>query len=191
MKNIRSLLSEGLWNNNPINKMALGLCSALAVTNFIDNTLIMSLSVTITLLLNSFLISALRKLIPEQIRMITYMIVISTVVILIDIILKIYIPVASKELGPYVPLIITNCIIMGRAEAFAIKNSIIPSLIDAFAMGLGYSWTLTTIAIFRELLGSESFLSIGIFSIPPGAFFMLGFLILITNKIRKKGTQNG
>lgn len=195
MKPYKELLKSGLWRNNPILRLALGLCSTLAVTNFVKNTVIMSISVTITLIINSITVSALRKIIPVKIRMITYMIITSTIVILIDILLKIYFPDISKELGPYVPLIITNCIIMGRSEAFAIKNSIGKSFIDAVAMGAGYSGALIILSIVRELIGAGSFWGIKIesniepielFSIPPGAFFTLGLLIFVVNKISKK-----
>ncbi len=194
--NRKKIMREGLWDNNPIFRMALGLCSTLAVTNQLFNTIIMSSSVLITLILNSLIISLLRNIIPERVRMISYMIITSTIVILVDMVLKLFLPEISKELGPYVALIITNCIIMGRAEAFAINNGVLDSVIDAVSIGLGYSLSLIALAIVREILGfgtimgyslfSGAFTPIKLFATPPGAFFMLGIFILIINRISKK-----
>lgn len=194
--NRKKIFTDGLWDNNPIFRMALGLCSTLAVTNLIFNTLVMSLSVLVTLILNSLIISLLRNLIPERVRMISYMLITSTIVILVDMVLKIYLPEISKELGPYVALIITNCIIMGRAEAFAINSGVVDSVIDAVSVGLGYSLSLIVLSIVREVLGFGSFVGMpllkGLFipikllTIPPGAFFMLGIFILIVNKVGER-----
>ena len=133
-------------------------------------------------------------LIPERVRMITYMLIISTLVITVDQFLKIFIPGISRALGPYVALIITNCILMGRAEAFAINNPVGISIVDALGVGLGYTFSLMTIALFRELFGfgtifglkiiHEAVTPIGLFSVPPGAFFALGIFILFINSIR-------
>ncbi len=195
----KEIFIEGLWENNPIFKMALGLCSTLAVTNLVKNTLIMSASVLVTLMLNSVIVSLLRKIIPEKIRMISYMLITSTLVIMIDMALKIVLPEVSKQLGPYVALIITNCIIMGRAEAFAINNTVLNSFVDASSIGLGYSFSLISLSIIRELLGFGTIMGYTItkgffepfklLSIPPGAFFMLGVFILIVNTISKKGDK--
>ncbi len=194
------ILKDGLWANNPIFRMALGLCSTLAVTNLLLNTLIMATSVTVTLILNSIIISALRNIIPEKIRMISYMIITSALVIIIDMVIKIYYPEISKQLGPYVALIITNCIIMGRAEAFAISNGVVDSFLDAVSIGFGYSLSLISLAIVRELLGfgtllgytitKDLFAPFKLLSIPPGAFFMLGIFILIVNTISNKKGGN-
>lgn len=192
----KNILKEGLWENNPIFRMTLGLCSTLAVTNLVKNTVIMSISVLVTLILNSVITSLLRNLIPERVRMIAYMVITSTLVIMVDMVLKIFLPDISRQLGPYVALIITNCIIMGRAEAFAINNGVIDSFIDAFSVGTGYSLSLITLAIVREFLGfgtiwgfeitANLFEPFKLLTIPPGAFFMLGFLILGTNIISKR-----
>lgn len=185
---------EGLWHNNPIFGMVLGLCSTLAVTNLMNNALVMSLAVTVVLILNSAIIASLRNIIPERVRMIAYMLVISTLVITVDRFLKIFVPDISNALGPYVALIITNCILMGRAEAFAINNPVGISVMDALGVGLGYTFSLMVLAFFRELLGFGSFFGIRIipegistlslFSVPPGAFFALGIFILVINSIR-------
>lgn len=192
----KKILTEGLWENNPIFRMTLGLCSTLAVTNLVENTVIMSISVLVTLILNSVITSLLRHLIPERVRMIAYMVITSTLVIMVDMVLKIFLPDISKQLGPYVALIITNCIIMGRAEAFAINNGVVDSFLDAFSVGTGYSLSLIFLALVREFLGfgtiwgfeitANLFEPFKLLTIPPGAFFMLGFLILVTNVISRR-----
>ena len=126
--------------------MMLGLCSTLAVTNLMANALVMSLAVTVVLVVNSAIISGLRNIIPDRVRMITYMLIISALVITVDQFLKIFVPDVSRALGPYVALIITNCILMGRAEAYAINNPVGISVVDALGVGLGYTFSLMTIA---------------------------------------------
>ncbi|RKX72687.1 MAG: NADH:ubiquinone reductase (Na(+)-transporting) subunit D [Spirochaetes bacterium] len=194
------VFKEGVWHNNPIFGMMLGLCSTLAVTNLVSNALVMSIAVTLVLVVNSAIISSLRNLIPERVRMIAYMLIISSLVITVDMVLKIVLPEASKALGPYVALIITNCILMGRAEAYAINNTVGLSVSDALGVGLGYTFSLTIISIFRELIGFGSILGfavlpdqfphVALFTIPPGAFFALGTFILIINAIRNRGKKS-
>jgi len=194
------VFKEGVWHNNPIFGMMLGLCSTLAVTNLVSNALVMSIAVTLVLVVNSAIISSLRNLIPERVRMIAYMLIISSLVITVDMVLKIVLPEASKALGPYVALIITNCILMGRAEAYAINNTVGLSVSDALGVGLGYTFSLTIISIFRELIGFGSILGftvlpdqfphVALFTIPPGAFFALGTFILIINTIRSRGEKS-
>jgi len=194
------VFKEGVWHNNPIFGMMLGLCSTLAVTNLVSNALVMSIAVTLVLVVNSAIISSLRNLIHERVRMIAYMLIISSLVITVDMVLKIVLPEASKALGPYVALIITNCILMGRAEAYAINNTVGLSVADALGVGLGYTFSLTIISIFRELIGfgsllgftvlPEEFPHVSLFTIPPGAFFALGTFILIINTIRNRGEKS-
>jgi Na+-transporting NADH:ubiquinone oxidoreductase subunit D len=193
------VLSEGVWNNNPIFGMMLGLCSTLAVTNLLSNAFVMSVSVTVVLVVNSAIVAALRNYIPEKVRMVVFMLITSTLVIAVDMVLKILLPDISKALGPYVALIITNCIIMGRAEAFASNNSVGLSIADSFGVGIGYTFSLMVIAFFRELLGFGSLFgfrvlpegveAIQLLSIPPGAFFALGVFILVINWIRSKNSD--
>lgn len=188
---------EGIWHNNPIFGMMLGLCSTLAVTNLMANALVMCLSVTAVLCVNSVVISLLSKYIPDRVRMVVYMMITSTLVITVDMVIKILLPTVSAALGPYVALIITNCIIMGRAEAFAVNNDVRLSFADSLGVGAGYTFSLMTIALFRELVGFGSVFghkllpdhveAVKMFSIPPGAFFTLGVFILIINTIRKRG----
>ena len=143
-----------LGKDNPVFVQILGICSTLAVTNKLENTVVMTLGVMFTTALSSFTISIFRKLIPARIRMMVETLIIATFVIIVDIVLKAYMPDIWKQLGPYVGLIITNCIIMGRAEAFALNNKPGLSLIDGLASGLGYAYVLLIIAFFRELLGT-------------------------------------
>ena len=190
---------NGLWRDQPIFSMVLGICSALAVSNRVDNALAMGAGVTFVLLATALLIALLRRIIPGRVRMITYMIVIATIVIVVDRTLKALYPDISQAIGPYVGLIITNCIIMGRAEAFYAQNSIGRSLIDAVANGLGYTYTLVLIAVVRELLGfgtilgfqvmPEGFTTWVVMAMAPGAFFVLSIFIWITRTLSKTGLE--
>lgn len=185
----------GIWRDHPIFSMILGICSALAVSNRLENAIAMSAGVTFVLLATAIIISALRKLVPHRVRMITYMVTIATFVIIVDRFLKAFYPGISESIGPYVGLIITNCIIMGRAEAFYIQNNVFQSIIDALANGIGYGYTLMSIAAVRELLGFGTLLGIKIMpegftkwvvlSMAPGAFFVLSIFIWITRTLSK------
>jgi Na+-transporting NADH:ubiquinone oxidoreductase subunit D len=195
------IVAEGVWHNNPIFGMVLGLCSTLAVTNLMSNALVMGISVTAVIVLNSLIISLIRDYIPERTRMIVYMLITATLVIAVDRFLRIFVPDISNALGPYVALIITNCLVMGRAEAFAINNSPVLSILDGWGVGLGYTLSLLIISFFRELVGfgsvfgmrilPASITPMALFSIPPGAFFTLGTYILLINVIRKKKEKSG
>ncbi|MDC7222315.1 MAG: NADH:ubiquinone reductase (Na(+)-transporting) subunit D [Spirochaetales bacterium] len=178
-----------LGKENPVFAQVLGICSTLAVTNNLENTVVMVLGVMFTTTLSSFVFSLLRKVIPGRVRMIAETLIIATFVIIVDIVLKAYMPEIWQQLGPYVGLIITNCIVMGRLEAFAASNPPGLSLIDGLASGLGYAYVLVIIAFFRELLGSGTvwgFTVLGdwwtnwaIMIMPPGAFFMLAIFIWV------------
>lgn len=182
------ILNDGLLSENPIFRQVLGICSALAVTNLLANTFFMSFGVTVATALTSFTVSALRNYIPKRIRMIVQVIIIATYVMMIDILIKAVAPEIHRFIGPYVGLIITNCIIMGRAEAFASQNKPLPSLVDGFANGLGYSVILMLIAVIREIAGFGTLLGYAlptrdlwwhqwtIMVMPPGAFFMLAIV---------------
>ena len=191
-----SYFIESFWYNNATFGMVLAICSALAVTTSLANAFVMGISVTAVLIISSAIISLMRSIIPEKVRMIAFMLIISTFVILVDFILKIYLPVVSKALGPYVGLIITNCLLMGRAEAFAIKHPPFHSILDAMGTGLGYLMSIMVLATIRELLGSgslfgrnilgESWQGWGLLMGPAGAFFVLGFYILLAHYIQKR-----
>ncbi len=181
----KHIFFKALWEENPVFRQVLGICSTLAVTNLLANTLFMCFGVIFTTALSSFVISLLRNFIPKRIRMIVQVLIIASFVMMVDILIKALAPDIHRFIGPYVGLIITNCIIMGRAEAFAAQNKPLVSLIDGFASGIGYSLILIVIACIREPLGFGTFLGYQlpakelwwhqwtIMVMPPGAFFML------------------
>jgi Na+-transporting NADH:ubiquinone oxidoreductase subunit D len=185
---VKTLFYDGFWKSNPIFVQVLGICSTLAVTNLLANTLFMCAGLIFSTAMSSLTISLLRKQIPARIRMIVQVLIIATFVMMVDIIIKATAPEIHRFIGPYVGLIITNCIIMGRAEAFAMQNKPIASFIDGIAMGLGYSAVLIIIALVREPLGFGTILGYKlpalqiwwhqwtIMVMAPGAFFMLGLL---------------
>lgn len=189
--NKKDIFINSAINDNPIWKQILGICSALAVTNLMLNSLVMGLGVIFTLALSSFTISLIRDYTPRRVRMMVQTLIIASYVIIVDIFLKAYYPDMSRALGPYVGLIITNCIIMGRAEAFAQKNNPFNSLIDGVAAGAGYTLVLLLISLVRELLGFGSifglqilgdwWISWSIMVMAPSAFFVLGLLIWFIN----------
>lgn len=183
-------VKNGIWGDHPIFSMVLGICSALAITNRVENAIALGAGVTFVLVATALIISLLKTFIPLRVRIITYMITIASFVIIVDKFLKAFYPGISEAIGPYVGLIITNCIIMGRAEAFYMKNNIMNSLLDAVANGISYSYTLIIIAIIRELLGFGTLLGIRVMpggwtnwvvmSMAPGAFFLLGIFLWIS-----------
>ncbi len=192
----KEIFKVSAFTENSVWKQILGICSALAVTNLLINSLVMGLGVIFTLALSGFTISLIRDLIPRRIRMMVQTLIIASYVIIVDLFLKAYFPEISKSLGPYVGLIITNCIIMGRAEAFAGKNSPLDSLVDGIGAGVGYTLVLLLIAFIRELFGFGSLFGIkvlgdwwqnwSIMVMAPSAFFMLAILIWIINSKSKK-----
>ncbi len=155
---INKIVSEGLWQNNPIFKQVLGICSTLAVTNLVLNTMVMCVALVFTLSLSSATVSVLRKFTPRNIRMMVETLIIAFYVIIVDVILKAYWPQMSGSLGPYVGLIITNCIVMGRCEAYGNTQPVGQAFLDGFFNALGYSFVLLIIAIFRELFGMGTLL---------------------------------
>ena len=197
---VKKIILEDMGANNPVFGQILGICSTLAVTNVFKNTLVMTLGVIFTTALSSFTVSIFRKIIPSRVRMMAETLIIATYVIIVDITLKAYFPDIWQQLGPYVGLIITNCIIMGRAEAFALSNGPVLSLIDGLASGSGYAYVLLIIAFFRELLGSGTiwgyhilgdwWTNWSIMIMPPGAFFMLAvFIWIVRGSIAKTQTE--
>lgn len=197
MKKYKKILKTGIITDNPVLIQVIGICSALAVTNLALNSLIMGLALTFTTALSSFFISMLKDITPKHIRMVVQVFIISFFVIIVDIFLKAYMPSMSKTLGPYVGLIITNCIIMGRAEAYAISNPPVMSLVDGFAAGIGYTLVLLCVSIIREILGfgsvfgfrimPEGFVPWTLMVMPPGAFFVLPIIMwIVYNLVNKK-----
>jgi Na+-transporting NADH:ubiquinone oxidoreductase subunit D len=195
----KKILRDGIWDDNPVFRQLIGLCSALAVTNLCMNSFIMGMGLTFVTGLSSFTISLIRQFTPKHIRMMVQVLIIAVYVIIVDIFLRAYMPELSKALGPYVGLIITNCIIMGRAEAYAQNNPPIPSLIDGIANGLGYTLVLLSIAVVREILAfgsifgikilGEGFVPWTIMIMPPSAFFLLAIIIWVTHNIQDKKSE--
>lgn len=188
---VKKIFRTGIWDDNPVFRQILGICSALAVTNLMMNSLIMGLGLIFVTALSSLTISIIRQFTPKHIRMMVQVLIISAYVIIVDIFLKAYLPEMSKALGPYVGLIITNCIIMGRAEAYAQKNPPLESFLDGVAAGSGYTMVLLMIAFFRELMGFGTIFGYRVFGdwwtpwsimvMPPAAFFILAIIIWITH----------
>ena len=195
-------LKEGAWANNPLAIQMLGICSALAVTNRLENSLVMGAALIFVCVGSNLLVSLLRKYTPHRIRMVAEVAIIATFVILFDQFLKAFYWEMSKQLGPYVGLIITNCIVMGRAEAFALQNPPLLSIVDGVANGLGYAVVLAIIGFFRELLGTGEIFGKAVLSaawyepnqlmiLAPGAFFALGIVIGIFNAIKGPDPEEG
>ena len=193
-KNVERLYN-GLIKENPTFVLMLGMCPTLAVTSSAINGLGMGLSTTVVLVLSNMLISAFRKVIPDGVRMPAYIVIVASLVTVVQFIMQAYTPSLSESLGVYIPLIVVNCIILGRAESYASKNPVVPSIFDGLGMGLGFTMGLTLIGLFRELLGAGQifgfqilslswFTPITIFVMAPGAFFVLAALIAIQNQIR-------
>lgn len=200
MANLKETLLNPIFKGNPITVLVLGICSSLAVTVQLKGALVMALSVTIVTGLSSLVVSMMRKSIPNRIRIIVQLVVVSLMVILVDQVLKAYAYSISKTLSVYVGLIITNCIVMGRIEAFALSNKPVPSLLDGLANGAGYGMILIIVAFFRELLGSGTILGFrvipealytagymnnGLVILPPMALILLGCIVWVQRSIQK------
>lgn len=200
MANLKETLLNPIFKGNPITVLVLGICSSLAVTVQLKGALVIALSVTIVTGLSSLVVSMMRKSIPNRIRIIVQLVVVSLMVILVDQVLKAYAYSISKTLSVYVGLIITNCIVMGRIEAFALSNKPVPSLLDGLANGAGYGMILIIVAFFRELLGSGTLLGFrvipeafytagymnnGLVILPPMALILLGCIVWVQRSIQK------
>ncbi len=187
------ILKSNVWNSNPIFIQILGICSTLAVTNNLSNTFIMTLGLIFVAAFTNITVSLLKNIIPRKVRMILQTLIIAFYVIIVDILLRAYLPEISKALGPYVGLIITNCIIMGRAEAFAQSHGPLISAWDGITSGLGYMWVLMVIAFIRELMGFGTLFGITVLPagftpwtimvMAPSAFFLLGTFIWVAKTI--------
>lgn len=196
MAKTKEILIDPLSDNNPITIQVLGICSALAVTVKMETAAVMCVALTVVLTFSNFILSLLRKVTPGKIRMIVEMAVIASLVIMADQFLRAFLFDVSRQLSVFVGLIITNCIVMGRAEAFAMQNPPIPSLIDGFGNSLGYSAVLLTVASMREILGSgtwfgyslmpEGYIGNGLALLAPGAFIIIGLIIWAQRTIIKK-----
>lgn len=196
-------LYNGIIKENPTLVLILGMCPTLAVTTSAINGI--GLSTTVVLLLSNTLISMLRKFIPDRVRMPAYIVIVASLVTVVQFLLEAYVPALYEALGIYIPLIVVNCIILGRAEAYASKNPVFPSAMDGLGMGLGFTCSLTILGMIRELLGGGTFLSNGataVFTIPqsvytpanifilaPGAFIVLAFIIAIRNRVIRRNQE--
>ena len=186
-----AVLTRGFWHENPVLVQTLGLCSALAVTNAVANSLAMGLATTFVLVGSSIIVSTLRKIIPHQIRITTYILIIATFLAIADMLLEAIVPDVHKAMGPYIALIITNCIVLGRQEAFASRQPVGLAMLDALGNGVGFTIALLLMGIPREVLGNGTFLGIHVMPssfepwvvmlLPPGGFFMIGTLLLVAN----------
>lgn len=196
MNNKNSIFLNGLIYENPTFVQLLGMCPTLAVTTTLANGFGMGLSATAVLIMSNILISLLRKIIPDKVRIAAYIVIIATFVTIVQMALQAYVPALYGSLGLFIPLIVVNCIILARAEAFASKNSVLRSAVDGIGMGLGFTAALSIISAVREIIGqgtilghtvySGAFKPIAIISMPPGGFITLGILIAAINFIAKK-----
>ena len=185
---------NGLIKENPTFVLLLGMCPTLGTTSSALNGMSMGLATTFVLICSNIVIALLKKFIPDMVRIPAYIVVIASFVTLLQMLMQAYLPSLYASLGLFIPLIVVNCIILGRAEAFAAKNTALPSLFDGLGMGLGFTWALTLLGAVRELLGTgavfgftllPSAANMLVFVLAPGAFIVLGYLIAIVNKIKK------
>ena len=194
-------LKNGILTENPTFVLMLGMCPTLAVTTSAVNGLGMGLTTMVVLALSNMFISMLRKVIPDKVRIPAFIVVIASFVTVVELLLKAFIPFLYSALGLYIPLIVVNCIILGRAESYASKNGVVSSLFDGIGMGLGFTAALTIIGAVRELIGAgelfgyhvlpESYVPCSIFVLAPGAFFVLAALTAIQNKVKIAGERKG
>ena len=194
-------LYNGLIKENPTFVLMLGMCPTLAVTTSAINGVGMGLSTTVVLVLSNMLISMLRKIIPDSVRMPAFIVVVASFVTIVQFLLEGFIPSLYDSLGLYIPLIVVNCIILGRAESYASKNPVLPSIFDGIGMGLGFTIGLTSIGIVREVIGAgqifgkqimpSSYEPVTIFILAPGAFFVLAGLVAIQNKVKRNAANKG
>ena len=207
MNNCTERLYNGLIKENPTFVLMLGMCPTLAVTTSAINGLGMGLSTTVVLVLSNMLISMLRKIIPDSVRMPAFIVVVASFVTIVQFLLEGFVPSLYSALGLYIPLIVVNCIILGRAESYASKNPVLPSLFDGLGMGLGFTFGLTCIGIVRELIGAGAifgvqilpladsatgtvgYTPVTIFILAPGAFLVLAGLVALQNKIKNKAAK--
>jgi electron transport complex protein RnfE len=186
--------SKGLIRENAVFALFLGLCPTLGVTTSAINGLGMGLATTFVLVMSNLVISLVKNLIPDKVRIPAFIVIIATFVTVVELVMKGYVPVLFDALGLFIPLIVVNCVVLGRAEAFASKNTVWSSLVDGAGMGLGFTMALTILGTVREILGSGAFFGMKmisgdamlLFILPPGAFIALGYLIVLANMLKDK-----
>lgn len=187
--------SKGIFKENPIFVIVLGLCPALAVSTSLENAVGMGVAATFVLVFSNLIISAIRNIVPNKIRIPCFIVVIASFVTIVELLIAAFTPTLQERLGIFIPLIVVNCIIMGRAEAFASRNKVLPAIFDGLGMGAGFTLALSMVALIREVLGSGKFFGqvifkdfnpAGIMVLPPGALLTLGVLIAVSNLIKQK-----
>ena len=196
MKDLRKIFMNGIIDENPTFRMVLGMCPTLAITTAASNGIGMGLAVTFVLVFSNLVISLLRKAIPDQIRIPAFIVVIATFVTIVQLIIKAFLPALDASLGVFIPLIVVNCIIFGRAEAFAFKNKPIPSIVDGLGMGFGFTIAITLISSVRELFGAGTlfgvqmmpagYMPMDLLVKPAGGFIVLGLMMALMNKVLPK-----
>ena len=196
-KTLRQEFTKGIIKENPVLRLVLGTCPTLATTTSMESAVGMGISAAIVLVCSNIVISALRKVIPQKVRIPCYIVVIAAFVTIVQMLVKAFVPTLDEQLGVYLPLIVVNCIILGRAEAFAGKNSVIASAVDGVGMGIGFTVALVVMSAIRELLGAgalyghqilpESVPPMTIFILAPGGFFVFGIVMACANKIAEAG----
>jgi electron transport complex protein RnfE len=187
--------SKGFFRENAVFVLLLGLCPTLGVTTSAFNGLGMGLATTFVLVMSNIVVSLIKRFIPDKVRIPSFIVIIASFVTIVELVMQAFLPDLFTALGLFIPLIVVNCLVLGRAEAFASKNNLITSAIDGLGMGLGFSFALTVLGAVREILGSGSIFGwkfiagdgMIVFVLAPGAFLALGYLIVIVNKINKKG----
>jgi len=196
-------LTNGIYRENPVFKLALGMCPFLAVTTSVENAIGMGAAATFVLICSNFLVSLFRNLIPSKVRIPCYIVIIATFVTLVDMVMNAYLPDLHRSLGIFIPLIVVNCIILGRAEGFANRHPVLNSLADAVGMGVGFTLAMIILASFRELLGNGTWLNINVLGpsyqnqplliaiLAPGAFILLGFILGFFNILEKRRGGGG
>lgn len=198
MNNIRIVLN-GIVKENPIFVLLLGMCPTLGTTTSATNGLAMGIATTFVIICSNFTISALKNLIPDQVRIPGYIVIIATFVTMLQLCMQAFFPALYASLGIFIPLIVVNCIVLGRAEAFAAKNKLLPSVFDGIGVGIGFTIALTLLGMLREVLGTGKVFDIRLFSdeygslifvLAPGAFIALGYLIAIVNQVKKAKAQS-
>lgn len=193
--NLKNEFTKGIVRDNPLFRLLLGMCPALAVTTSVNNGLGMGVAVTGVLLASNIVVSSMRKIIPPGVRIPAFIVIIATFVTITDMLMHAFTPALYTSLGIFIPLIVVNCIILGRAESFASRNTLFPSVIDALGMGIGFTLALVVVSAVREVLGAGTFFGLPllpenipalIMILPPGGFIALGCLLGLMNKFQKK-----
>lgn len=195
-KNLGKEFSKGIIAENPVLRLVLGTCPTLATTTSVESAIGMGLAASIVLICSNIAISALRKVIPDKVRIPAYIVIIASFVTIVQMAVKAFLPALDEQLGVYLPLIVVNCIILGRAEAFASKNPVLASALDGLGMGVGFTAALFVMGAIREILGAGTFYGISIpflsenpmliFILPPGGFFTYGLLMAAVNRLAEK-----